>query len=45
LVDLVTSALLATSLILLLRFRFNSAWLVLGGALVGLLSSSLGKAT
>ena len=45
LVDLLTLALLAASLILLLRFRFNSAWLVLGGALVGLLSSILSKAT
>jgi chromate transporter len=45
LVDPMTLALLAASLILLLRFRFNSAWLVLGGALVGLLSSILGKAT
>jgi chromate transporter len=37
-IDLETAALAATSLILLLRFRLNSAWLVLLGALVGLLT-------
>jgi chromate transporter len=34
-VDLLTLALAALSAILLLRFRVNSAWLVLGGALLG----------
>lgn len=38
LVDLTSIALLAVSLILLAGFRFNSVWLVLGGALVGLLT-------
>ena len=33
-----TVILLITSLVLLLRFRINSAWLVLGGALFGLLT-------
>ena len=39
LIDLATVALMAASLILLVRFRLNSAWLVLAGALVGLLIS------
>jgi len=37
LIDWKTVILLITSLVLLLRFRINSAWLVLGGALFGLL--------
>jgi chromate transporter len=37
LVDWLTIALLATSLLLLIRFRINSVWLVLGGAMIGLL--------
>jgi chromate transporter len=36
-VDLRTAILFAGSLFLLLRFRLNSAWLILGGALAGLL--------
>lgn len=35
-VDWLTIALAAASAVLLLRFRVNSAWLVLGGALVGI---------
>jgi len=35
-VDWLTLALTAISLLLLLRFRVNSMWLVLGGAVVGL---------
>jgi chromate transporter len=35
-VDIPTAALVLVSLILLLRFRLNSAWLVLGGGLVGI---------
>jgi chromate transporter len=35
-VDWVTIALAITSAVLLLRFRVNSAWLVLGGAIVGI---------
>ena len=35
-VDTLTIALAAASAILLLRFRINSAWLVLGGALAGI---------
>jgi len=38
LVDPMSVLLLAVSLILLARFHFNSMWLVLGGALVGLLT-------
>ncbi|MGA3166769.1 MAG: chromate efflux transporter [Terriglobia bacterium] len=34
-VDLLTLALAAASALLLLRFRVNSAWLVLGGGLIG----------
>jgi chromate transporter len=36
--DVVTTLLLAASAILLIRFRVNSAWLILGGALVGILA-------
>jgi chromate transporter len=36
LVDWTTVAMLAVSLILLIRFRINSAWLVPVGALLGL---------
>jgi chromate transporter len=36
-VDLPTAGLAIVSLVLLLRFRINSAWLVAGGALLGLL--------
>jgi len=35
-VDVLTGALALVSLLLLLRFRLNSAWLVLAGALIGL---------
>src|SRR5262245_29133889 len=38
-VDWWTIALLATSLILLMRYRLNSAWLVVGGALIGVTTS------
>jgi chromate transporter len=40
--DWMTAALAVGSAVLLLRFRLNSAWLVLGGAAVGLLMSALG---
>jgi chromate transporter len=40
-VDLRTSILAIVSLFLLLRYRLNSAWLVLGGALVGIVSRGL----
>ena len=39
LVDLITIAMAAASAVLLFRLRVNSVWLVLGGALVGLLAS------
>jgi chromate transporter len=37
LVDVWTVGLALASAVLLIRYRVNSAWLVLGGALVGLL--------
>jgi len=37
LVDVSTAMLLAAGLLLLIRFRINSVWLVLGGALAGML--------
>ncbi len=42
LVDAVTVALAVVSLVVLLRYRLNSAWLILGGALVGLGTRLLG---
>jgi len=39
--DAVTAILAVAALVALLRFRLNSAWLVLGGALAGLLFHSL----
>ncbi len=40
-INIETAVLAAVSLIALLRFRVNSAWLVLGGAIVGILSRGL----
>jgi chromate transporter len=40
-VDGLTAALALGSTVLLIRFRVNSAWLVLGGGLAGLLASGL----
>jgi chromate transporter len=40
-INLETALLAAVSLFALLRFRVNSAWLVLGGAIVGILSRGL----
>ncbi|HWF39351.1 MAG TPA: chromate efflux transporter [Candidatus Acidoferrales bacterium] len=40
-IDLKTAVLATISLFLLLRFRVNSAWLVLGGAIIGILSRGL----
>jgi chromate transporter len=42
-IDLTTALLAAVSLVVLFRYRWNSAWLVLGGALVGLAASALGR--
>lgn len=39
LIDVMTISLFMVSMILLIRFRINSAWLVLGGALVGLVTA------
>jgi chromate transporter len=41
LVDLITVALAVAALLVLLRFKFNSAWLIAAGALVGLLARGL----
>ncbi len=40
LVDVTTVALAVVSAVLLLRFRVNSAWLVLGGALAGMIAAA-----
>jgi chromate transporter len=42
-IDFTTALLAAVSVALLLRFRLNSAWLVLGGAVTGLLAARLGS--
>lgn len=42
LVDVVSLVLALVSAILLFRWRVNSAWLVLGGALLGLAAPALG---
>jgi len=42
LVDAFTVALAGTSLFLLLRFRLNSVWVILGGALLGLFTAAIG---
>jgi chromate transporter len=41
LVDVVTAALAVVAGVLLIRFRVNSAWLVLGGGTVGLVASAV----
>ena len=38
-VDWLAPAIAIASLVLLLRFRINSAWLVLGGAIIGIAAS------
>jgi chromate transporter len=40
LVDWITVALVIVSAIMLIRFRLNSVWLVLGGAIIGLFTFS-----
>src|SRR5258706_237252 len=40
-IDLLTIGLTIVSAVLLLRFRINSAWLVLGGALVGIVAQAV----
>lgn len=42
LVDPLTLALALASLLLLLRWRVNSAWLVAGGAAIGMLARAIG---
>jgi chromate transporter len=37
-VDWLTAGLVVVSAVLLLRFRINSAWLVLGGAIIGIVT-------
>jgi len=41
-VDVLSAALALAAGLLLIRFRINSAWLVLGGGVVGLVASALG---
>jgi chromate transporter len=41
LIDPLTIAIAVLALVILLRFKINSTWLVLGGALMGLLAFSL----
>jgi len=41
LVDLLTAAFAVMALALLVRVRLNSTWLILGGALAGLLRAAL----
>ncbi|MEN6334624.1 MAG: chromate transporter [Phycisphaerales bacterium] len=41
LIDLVTTLLALASLVLLIRFKVNSTWLIAGGALAGLLTAGL----
>jgi chromate transporter len=43
LIDWLTVAISAISLMLLMRFRINSAWLVLGGTIIGLLIEAWGS--
>jgi chromate transporter len=43
LIDPLTIALAAASALLLVRFRVNSAWLVLGGAAIGMAAMWLGS--
>ena len=40
--DVTTAALAALSAVLLLRFKLNSTWLVLGGAIAGLIAKAVG---
>jgi chromate transporter len=41
LIDSLTSAIAGVSAVLLFRFRVNSAWLIVGGALIGLAAATL----
>ncbi len=43
LVDLITLTLASVSAVMLIRFRLNSVWLILCGAIIGLVAFSLGK--
>ncbi len=44
LVDIVTVALAVVALVILLRWKINSAWLIIGGAAIGLLAHLFGVA-
>jgi chromate transporter len=39
--DPLTAAIAVVSLVLLMRFKVNSTWLIAGGALIGLLSAAI----